>query len=162
MQCHSPVRSGIYAVPHPCQIRYLCSATSLSDQVFIQCHSPDRSGIYAVPQPRQVRYLCSATSLSGQVFIWWHSPVRWGIYAVPQLCEVRYSCGATDGCTNFPITWEPRQNCRCQMGDMKQVPQWGPTNIMHNHIKFSWLGDLALWFLNVWCHSPSGQVLLQY
>ena len=47
------------------------------------------------------------------------------------------------GCTNFLRTQEPLQNRRSQIGNMKQGPYWGPTNIRDHRTKFSCHGDLA-------------------
>jgi hypothetical protein len=47
------------------------------------------------------------------------------------------------GCTNFPKIWEPPQNSRCQMGDMKLVSHWGTTNIRCDHTQFGCHRNLA-------------------
>ena len=47
------------------------------------------------------------------------------------------------GCTNIPNMQMPPPNSRCQEGDIKQVPSWGPTNIRCYHTKFTCLDDLG-------------------
>lgn len=46
-------------------------------------------------------------------------------------------------CTNFPKNFEPSQNSRLQMGDMKHVSCCGLTDIMRHRTTFSRLGFLA-------------------
>jgi hypothetical protein len=45
--------------------------------------------------------------------------------------------------TNFPKIYKPAQKSKPQKGEMKQVHQWGPTNIRHHRTKFCRYGDLA-------------------
>jgi len=47
------------------------------------------------------------------------------------------------GVQKIPNIWMPPQNSGHQKDDMKQVPYWGPTNIMPHRTKFSRHGDLA-------------------
>jgi hypothetical protein len=125
-------RSGIYAVPQACQLRYLCSATALSCQGFSWCNRPVSSGIYAVPRPVrtgiyavphpvragiyavplpcQGRYSHNTTALLGTVFMWCQSPVMPGIYLVPQAAgQVFMQCHALLGQVfmqcHKPVSW---------------------------------------------------------
>jgi len=47
------------------------------------------------------------------------------------------------GYTNFPHPYQPPHNSRCLMGDMKQVPYWGPTKMRCNHTEFCHHSELA-------------------
>jgi hypothetical protein len=48
------------------------------------------------------------------------------------------------GLHRFSKIRELSQDTRCQLGDIKQVPYWGPTNVRRHRTKFNSLGDLSL------------------